>query len=86
MEVDTKYEKIFFFLRNKNVIKIIDFLLIQEEGMKLTKISEHTKMHYNILKKYINILIQLDVIIKDDSKRLYRLNHYNYNRLLKATS
>ena len=84
VDSDLQYDKAYFFLKNSTVKKIVEFFRNNEEELKLTMISKTLKIHYNVLKKYINILIDLGLIIKDEYKKSFKLNHNAYYKLLEA--
>ncbi len=87
-ELDISNDKTYFYLRKKNIKKIIKLLENEREALSSTKISEKLKIHYNTAKKYLVILSNLNLIIsikKDDNDYNYfSLNYKNYNTILKT--
>lgn len=87
-ELDISNDKIYFYLRKKNVKKIIKLLENEREALSSTKISEKLKIHYNTTKKYLVILSNLNLILiikKDDNDYNYfSLNYVNYYAILKT--
>lgn len=77
------YDKIFYYLRNDSINKILKLMEFSNEGLNPTKIKKLLKMHYYTLKKYLNILCSLNFIILDYDKNYYRLNHKVYSKVLK---
>lgn len=73
---DTKYDEIFFYLRNAKVKKIIKLLRKQSSSMNATNISDNLSIHYTTVKKYMNILQKFNLLMEVDEehKRKYLLN------------
>lgn len=87
-ELDISNDKTYFYLRKKNVKKIIKLLENEREALSSTKISEKLKIHYNTTKKYLEVLSNLNLIIivkKDDNDYNYfSLNYKNYYAILET--
>lgn len=87
-ELDISNDKTYFYLRKKNVKKIIKLLENEREALSSTKISEKLKIHYNTTKKYLEVLSNLNLIIivkKDDNDYNYfSLNYKNYYTILET--
>jgi len=78
--LDSTNDQIIYYLKNESVKKIIKFMENIETGFQATEISEKLKMHYNTARKYINILLDLELITinKEGDKKFYLLNAQNY--------
>ena len=53
-----------------------------QSGLSPTKMSKKLKMHYNTLRKYLNILHEFGMIkiFVKNNKKIYFLDHHNYNK------
>ena len=71
--------KKFYIFAKKKYKKIIKYLRFDDTGTTKTKLSTELKMHHNTVTKYLNSLLELNVICcrRKSSKRLYFLNE-NY--------
>ena len=81
-QLNEYYDKLFYYLRNERIIKILKLLKSSNEGINPTKISKLLKMHYYTLKKYLNVLSRLNLILLDDDENSYNLNHEVYYKIL----
>ena len=86
-EMDKKYDIMYFYLRNKNIRKIIKLLENEKKGLNSTKISKILNMHYYTTMKYLEILNNLKLIsmvgeINDNI--FYHLNYNNYYDILRT--
>lgn len=70
-----EYDEIFFYLRNSKVKKIIN-LLKETEAINPTEISDRLSIHYNTIRKYLNILKKFNLLVEIDEKhkKEYLLN------------
>ena len=80
LNVDSKYDQLIYYFNNENVKKILTLLESKETGIQATEVSEILKMHYNTTRKYINILLELNLlkILKENDKKFYLINAQNY--------
>lgn len=81
-QLNEYYDKLFYYLRNESIIKILKLLKSSNEGINPTKISKLLKMHYYTLKKYLNVLSRLNLIQLDYDENSYNLNHEVYYKIL----
>jgi len=81
-QLNEYYDKLFYYLRNESIIKILKLLKSSNEGINPTKISKLLKMHYNTLNKYLNVLSRLNLIQLDYDDNSYNLNHEVYYKIL----
>ncbi|MFX1420554.1 MAG: hypothetical protein ACFE9N_16780 [Promethearchaeota archaeon] len=82
-QLNAYYDKMFYYLRNESIKKILLLLRSSKEGITPTKISKLLKMHYYTLKKYLKILSRLKLLIKDYEENSYTLNHKGYDKIVK---
>ena len=68
--------KISYFTLKEKSKKIIDFLKVNNDGITKTRLSEALKMHPNTITKYLNNLLEHNIIKKEkmSNKTLYFLN------------
>jgi len=81
-QLNEYYDKLFYYLRNESIIKILKLLKSSNEGINPTKISKLLKMHYYTLKKYLNVLSRLNLILLDYDENSYNLNREVYYKIL----
>ena len=79
----SKAQKIYF-LKKKEVERIINFFKENNGGVTKTRLAEALNMHYNTLKNNINKLEKLSLIkkIKKSNSILYSLNSRKYDDLI----
>ncbi|MCJ7649179.1 MAG: ArsR family transcriptional regulator, partial [Candidatus Lokiarchaeota archaeon] len=70
-------------LKQEIVQEIIEFMLDQTESLKVSDISNNLKKNYNTVKKYLEILHDLQLVhFERDKKRLlFKLDHKKYYKL-----
>lgn len=68
-----------FYLRNDKVNKIIE-ALNDSDSIGPTKISEVSELHFNTVKNYLDVLLELGLITEteDEKNKEYRLNKKTY--------
>ncbi len=78
-ELDESY----YYLNQEIVQQIIEFMLDQNESLKVSDISNKLKKNYNTIKKYLEILhnLQLVEIEKDKKRILFKLDIQQYYKL-----
>ena len=81
-QLNESYDKLFYYLRNESIIKILKLLKSSDKGINPTKISKLLKMHYYTLKKYLDVLSHLNLIILDNEHNFYNLNNETYTKIL----
>jgi len=76
-------DELYFYLRQEIVQKIIEFMLKKNDFLKVSDISNNLKKNYNTIKKYLEILhnLQLVAIEKDKKRILFKLDFKRYNKL-----
>ena len=76
-------DELYFYLKQDIVQKIIEFMLDQTESLKVSDISNNLKKNYNTVKKYLEILLDLQLVhVERDKKRLlFKLDHKRYYKL-----
>jgi len=79
-------DELYFYLKQEIVQKIIEFMLEQKDFLKVSDISNNLKKNYNTVKKYMDILANLQVVkIEKDKKRvLFSLDPKRYYKFKKA--
>ncbi|MBD3254501.1 MAG: hypothetical protein GF383_05380 [Candidatus Lokiarchaeota archaeon] len=84
VELDSENDDLLFYFRNEKVLKIVDLLKREKNGLVATNISEYLDMHYKTVKKYLKILLELKIITlnKDQNKKLYSLDEKSYEQAL----
>ena len=84
--LDPVFLGVFFYLRKNKFNDIINLLKKKnaKSGLTPTAISKKLKIHYNTIRKYLNILVDLQLIkiIKKKNKKKYILNSENYQEKL----
>jgi len=83
-----KFDVLNISLRNDKVKIILDFLKEQDQPMRPTLLSESLQMHYNTLKKYLELLVNLDLIkkINEDKQKGYVFNPNIDKNILKLVN
>ena len=81
-QLNEQYDELFYYLKNERVKKILELLKSSNEGINPTKISKLLNMHYYTLKKYLNVLSSLNLILLDYDENSYNLNHEAYYKIL----
>ncbi len=86
ISVDSDQEKILFYFRKDNIKKIIDLLKQSSEPLKPSEMAVTLNIHYNTIKKYVDLLCKLNLIknINGDRKKRYILNQETFNRVKNA--
>ena len=74
---------LFFYLKRNIVQEIIDFMIKENKTLKGTEISTGLKKNYNTIKKYLEILKNLDLITieKENKKVSFKINKENYYKI-----
>ncbi len=70
--LDTGNDITLFFLRNKKVKAIIDLLENSSEPLRPTQIADLLIIHYNTIKKYLQVLLQLKLLKKVNGTKIKR--------------
>ena len=78
-----EYDMLFFYLKQDIVQKIIDFMIKENKTLKSTEIATGLKKNYNTIKKYLEILKNLDLITieKENKKVFFKINTEKYYKI-----
>jgi len=75
-----EFDELYFYMKQDIVQQITNFMIKENKKFKITEIATELKKNYNTVKKYIEILIDLDLIkIEKENKRIsFTLNTQKY--------
>jgi len=78
-----EYDMLFFYLKRNIVQEIIDFMIKENKALKGTEISTGLKKNYNTIKKYLEILKNLDLVTieKENKKVSFKINAEKYYKI-----
>ncbi len=78
-----EYDMLFFYLKRNIVQEIIDFMIKENKTLKGTEISTGLKKNYNTIKKYLEILKNLDLVTieKENKKVSFKINTEKYYKI-----
>ncbi len=78
-----EYDMLFFYLKQDIVQEIIDFMIKENKTLKRTEIATGLKKNYNTIKKYLEILKNLDLITieKENKKVSFKINTEKYYKI-----
>jgi len=78
-------DEIIFYMSVDIVKEIIQFIRKKEIAVKITDIAEGLKKNHNTVKKYLDILGNLRIIIieKEKTRSIYKLNMKRYTQVVK---
>lgn len=78
-----EYDMLFFYLKQVIVQEIIDFMIKENKTLKITEIANGLKKNYNTIKKYLEILKNLDLITieKENKKVSFKINTEKYYKI-----
>ncbi|MBY9005012.1 MAG: hypothetical protein KGD73_13630 [Candidatus Lokiarchaeota archaeon] len=81
-DANPELDELYFYLKQETVKKIIEFMLDQNDMLKVSDISNSLKKNYNTIKKYLEILKKLQIVkIEKDKKRiLFKLDRKRYDK------
>ncbi len=79
-------DEFYYYLKQDVVLEIIALLKKENVPLKISEIATNLKRNYNTVKKYVEILENLDLItIEKDKKRiLFRLDLKKYDKIRKS--
>ena len=85
-ESNSDLDEFYYYLKQDVVRDIIAFLKKENASFKISEIATNLKKNYNTVKKYVEILGNLDLItIEKDKKRiLFRLDLKKYDNIRKS--
>ncbi|MFX0030874.1 MAG: hypothetical protein ACFE8B_16795 [Candidatus Hermodarchaeota archaeon] len=75
-DIDIRTTELSYYISKKNSQKIISYLKKNDIGVSKTKLSVDLQMHINTINKYLNILEDYKIVLKErhSKKQLYFLN------------
>jgi predicted transcriptional regulator len=81
-----KLDKFYHYMNKDIVLKIIEFMLKEDKPLKITEIAKGTKKNHSTIKKYINILENLELVEteKEKNRILFKLDKKKYNKVRKS--
>jgi predicted transcriptional regulator len=73
-------------MKKEIVQKIINFMKINNNGIKITEIATGLKKNHSTIKKYLDILIDLELIIieKEKNRNIFKLDLDKYSKVYKS--
>ncbi len=80
-----KFDELYYYLKKKILQKIIDFMKQENKALKITEIAAGLKKNHNTIKKYLDILKDLNLvkIEKDNKRKLFIFNTKKYTKVRK---
>ena len=81
-----KLDPFYYYLKKEIVQKIINFIKKENKAFKITEIATGLKKNHSTIKKYLDILKDLELIkIEKDKKRnIFKLNLETYSKVRKS--
>jgi len=78
-------DEIHYYLKVEVVQTIIKFIEAENKALKITEIADGLKKNHNTIKKYLEILIKLNIIQieKKNNRNLYIINQNQYSKFKK---
>ncbi|MFX0037818.1 MAG: hypothetical protein ACFFCY_00095 [Promethearchaeota archaeon] len=76
----------FYYYLNKEIVqKIINFMKTGNKAFKITEIATELNKNHSTIKKYLDILIELEIIIieKEKNRNIFKLDLEKYSRTRK---
>ncbi|MFX0077567.1 MAG: hypothetical protein ACFE96_19145, partial [Candidatus Hermodarchaeota archaeon] len=85
-ESDSDFDELYYYLKQEIVREIISLLKKEVKPLKITEIASIVKGNYNTIKKYLEILKNLNLIAieKDKKRELYKLDSKRYENIRKS--
>ena len=85
-ESNSDLDELYFYLKQDIVRDIVTLLKDENIPFKITEIATNLKRNYNTVKKYLEILKNLNLIIveKDKKRNLFRLDLEKYEKIRKS--
>jgi len=85
-DLDPTCFETYFYLRKEKIKRIIGLLKNSnaQSGLSPTRMSKQLNMHYNTIRKYLNILTEIGIIklFAGNNQKRYFLDHKKYNEKL----
>ncbi|NVM19770.1 MAG: hypothetical protein HWN80_18860 [Candidatus Lokiarchaeota archaeon] len=83
---NTDLDELYYYLKQDIVRDIITLLKDENTSFKITEIATNLKRNYNTVKKYLEILKNLNLITveKDKKRNLFRLDLEKYEKITKS--
>ena len=84
-ELDSSKDEVFFYFRKDKIKQIILLLESADSPLRPTAIAERLNTNFNTAKKYLEILVKLNILsmVNGNEKKSYILNRENYERTVK---
>ncbi|MFX0023195.1 MAG: hypothetical protein ACFE9S_12785 [Candidatus Hermodarchaeota archaeon] len=81
-----KLDPLFYYLKKEIVKKIISFMKDKNIAFKITEIATGLKKNHSIIKKYLDILVDLELIKieKQKNKNIFKLDLEKYSQAIKS--
>ncbi|MFX1276747.1 MAG: winged helix-turn-helix transcriptional regulator [Promethearchaeota archaeon] len=83
-----EFDDIYYYLKMEIVNEIIKFMDKNKKALKITDIADGLKKNHNVIKKYLNILDELNLleIEKEKSRDTYKIDQERYSEVIKLVS
>ena len=80
-ESNPKFDKHIFYLKHDIIREIINFMEKEDKKFKITEIATGLKKNYNSIKKYLKVLLDLELvkIEKDKKSNVFKLDKEKYS-------
>ncbi len=74
--IDDQQDTIYYYLSRKKVIKVLNYIKKNPNGVSKSAISRDLGIHFTTITKYLDVLVKLNLLIVKSylNKRLYSLN------------
>ncbi|MFX0003080.1 MAG: hypothetical protein ACFE9C_01465 [Candidatus Hodarchaeota archaeon] len=81
-----KLDAFYYYLNKKIVQKIINFMKTGNKAFKITEIATELNKNHSTIKKYLDILIELELIIieKEKNRNIFKLDLEKYSNTKKS--
>ncbi len=81
-----KLDAFYYYLNKKIVQKIINFMKTGNKAFKITEIATELNKNHSTIKKYLDILIELELIIieKEKNRNIFKLDLEKYSKTKKS--
>ncbi|MFX1308429.1 MAG: hypothetical protein ACFE9M_00110 [Promethearchaeota archaeon] len=83
---DPKFDSLYYYLKKEIVQKIINFMEKENKGFKITEITTALKKNHSTIKKYLDILKNMELIKieKEKNRKIFKLDLEKYTRARKS--
>jgi predicted transcriptional regulator len=85
-ESDAKLDPFYYYMKKDIVQKMIEYIEKENVALKITDIANNLKKNHSTIKKYLEILVNLNLIKieKINNKKTYSLNSERYKNIVKS--